>query len=1381
MSDTGHLKCPRCGKELPPSAPEGLCPACLGALNFATETEVTGMDAKEALPPLSPAELAPHFPQLEILECLGRGGMGVVYKARQKSLNRLVALKLLAPERVQDAKFASRFAREAQALAALNHPNIVTIHDFGQAGGFYFLLMEFVDGVNLRQLLRSRKLQPTEALTIVPPICEALQFAHEHGIVHRDIKPENLLLAKDGRVKIADFGIAKMLGAVASDSSISLSSGGESQGEEAIPSDSATQQTTMGTPQYMAPEQRTQSQTADHRADIYSLGVVLYELLTGELPSDKLQPPSRKVQIDVRLDEIVLRALEKTPELRYQTAGEFKTQVEAVTASVNPTASKPSALLKQARGRYTSPEYLATPVGGFLKHEGKGELSLFADHLMFAAAGQRKRISFDSLRQLAAARGPRWTSPAGHQYLSLIYEEGDQKHHLLFMAGEGLFRLAADTEDTAADWVAAIQAAVRDSGRRAIPVPEGGSVVFGASPWLAALILIPMLLLATLPWVLQVARVLNPAPNQAPDPNRWIGLLPLLGFVGGGIVAVVLFSRRRKHSDSSGKSVSFHIATVIFYAGVILGLLLVDMLPFRFSRDSAYLLVIGIIALLSPFVGVMMGNALRQAEQSQNKARLEQLKGRLKGLSIVAWLLALPVIGFAIFFLFALLSLKGGWHPAVSEAVLVPLTWLGAGLLPWSALRLRQVCNITSSSSSRPAHPARSKAVAWLAFIAATLSGLVLAVFYWLADEVVPSVSTLARQQMLWGGFIFSIVAIVMGVKARRSNCGVVGLVVGLINATIWVVLFTSGDFHSAWYGRPTKRDFPYTQRLASEGFAREQMVVLNDVSTRSGREGFRLRTGSVTVLPAGADRNLRAVYFRSSQADFMVDLVANNRLVLAPGLKLADFPADHWDSATPEEVTEALGVEAEGVEVQASNDDRFYHLPPTGALPKILALQTADGYRGLVQLIGFTENPAGLKLRFKQIQVRGRYVDIPAEPPVSVGAQEVSPGKTSASGNVTTSRVSTRFAFPGASIVLTAAVLSVLFVGGVVLLVWSVRKHGAKGCLLAGAILLLVMLCLGFLVVLTSFWSYQAQPVPVMPGKVSALSGTATLVHEYEQDLRWRWRVTKQQPAQVLFGVLDADATDSYTNVIPVSLKESLPKDDDWSRPKDIVLTLIKDGKTSTLKLEDQFIAPEPLRPNTVSTVVSLQSWQNIITQSKPVVLSSEYYQTLWEAEVVRYSADGTFKSPRRLQLVARLADPKHAEDFSALSEEDPVKEIRTIEMNTASSHERGTATVGLVTKEIVEQARQRAERAKLLRSAGRASSGEVIDAETYLKWAEAMFQGDVRGALVAKRDGAATKQRNAEVMSKDRLDHAELDKANRELAEAEAALKLFDLKDAK
>jgi serine/threonine protein kinase len=318
--------CPKCGCELPSDAPQGLCPRCLAALNFSTETMPPDAAPVASQTPLTPEELAPHFPQLEILECLGRGGMGVVYKARQKSLNRLVALKLLAPERADDLKFAARFEKEAQALAALNHPHIVTIHDFGQAGGFFFLLMEFIDGVNLRQAMSAGRFTPEQALAIVPPVCEALQYAHEHGIVHRDIKPENLLMDKTGRVKIADFGIAKMISAVSDEGCESLSQ-------------------PFGTPTYAAPEQQNDPRHVDHRADIYSLGVVLYELLTGELPKDKLEPPSKRVQLDVRLDEVVLRALETRPEMRFATAAEFRTQLAEAVAEppAKPKMEAPSA------------------------------------------------------------------------------------------------------------------------------------------------------------------------------------------------------------------------------------------------------------------------------------------------------------------------------------------------------------------------------------------------------------------------------------------------------------------------------------------------------------------------------------------------------------------------------------------------------------------------------------------------------------------------------------------------------------------------------------------------------------------------------------------------------------------------------------------------------------------------------------------------------------------------------------------------------------------------------------------------------------------------------------------------------------------------------
>ncbi len=291
------------------------------ALNLATQTEAPGAEAgtggtQRVPPPPEPAppieEIARQFPQLEVLELLGRGGMGVVYKARQPRLNRFVALKILAREKEKDPRFAERFTREAQALARLNHPNIVAVYDFGETNGLYYLLMEFVDGMSLRQLLQTRKLAPEEALVIVPSICEALQYAHQQGIVHRDIKPENILLDKQGRVKIADFGIAKLLGADGRVESLT--------GEQGV----------VGTPHYMAPEQVERPSVVDHRADIFSLGVVFYEMLTGELPLGKFAPPSRMVKMDVRLDEVVLHALEKEPERRYQQASQVKTDVETI-------------------------------------------------------------------------------------------------------------------------------------------------------------------------------------------------------------------------------------------------------------------------------------------------------------------------------------------------------------------------------------------------------------------------------------------------------------------------------------------------------------------------------------------------------------------------------------------------------------------------------------------------------------------------------------------------------------------------------------------------------------------------------------------------------------------------------------------------------------------------------------------------------------------------------------------------------------------------------------------------------------------------------------------------------------------------------------------
>ena len=294
--------------------------------------------------PPSLEEMSRMFPQLEIHALIGKGGMGAVYKARQPALDRLVALKILPPQVASGPGFAERFNREARALAKLVHPNIVAVHEFGQMSGLPFFIMEFVDGLNLRQLERAGKLSPREALQIVPQICEALQFAHDEGIVHRDIKPENILLDKKGRVKVADFGIAKIMG---------------TEAEPGITETSAA----IGTPQYMAPEQVEKPETVDHRADIFSLGVVFYEMLTGELPLGKFAPPSRTVNVDVRLDDVVLRALEKEPERRYQHVSQVRTAVDTIACA----PARPPAGYAEALGREILARDYSLDIGSCLR------------------------------------------------------------------------------------------------------------------------------------------------------------------------------------------------------------------------------------------------------------------------------------------------------------------------------------------------------------------------------------------------------------------------------------------------------------------------------------------------------------------------------------------------------------------------------------------------------------------------------------------------------------------------------------------------------------------------------------------------------------------------------------------------------------------------------------------------------------------------------------------------------------------------------------------------------------------------------------------------------------------------------------------------------
>ncbi|MEO6742483.1 MAG: serine/threonine-protein kinase, partial [Chthoniobacteraceae bacterium] len=281
-----------------------------------------------------PQELSDSFEgRYRITKLLGRGGMGAVYFAVDMRLDRDVAIKILPIEHGDTPQALARFEREAKAMAALDHPNIVKIFDFGRTHeGFAYFVMELVDGVDIHALRKSGQLTLSGALDLISQVCGALNYAHGKGIIHRDIKPANILVTRDGRAKVADFGLARAVGT--------------SSRPNVDPSLTVTG-TIMGTPDYMSPEQR-EGQHVDHRADIYSLGVMLYEFLTGTLARGAWSPPSQKVEIDVRLDEIVIRALQENPAARYQAVAEVKLDVDSVKATTGgqplPPGVEPSPL-----------------------------------------------------------------------------------------------------------------------------------------------------------------------------------------------------------------------------------------------------------------------------------------------------------------------------------------------------------------------------------------------------------------------------------------------------------------------------------------------------------------------------------------------------------------------------------------------------------------------------------------------------------------------------------------------------------------------------------------------------------------------------------------------------------------------------------------------------------------------------------------------------------------------------------------------------------------------------------------------------------------------------------------------------------------------------
>jgi serine/threonine protein kinase len=679
--------CPQCGTPAGPLFIDGLCARCLAGL--AIDPGGTEPDARTRIPPIS--ELTPHFPQLEIIECLGRGGMGVVYKAIQKSLGRPVALKLLAPERVGDPAFAQRFAREARALAALSHPHIVAIHDFGEAAGSYFLTMEFVDGLNLRQLMQSRRLSPEEALAIVPPVCAALQCAHEHGIVHRDIKPENILIDKAGHVKIADFGIARIM-----------------DGSPAGPAAATGMETigSIGTPAYAAPEQRPGS-SHDHRADIYSLGVVLYEMLCGERPTGPLVPPSQSVKVSIAIDEVVLKALAEAPELRFATAADLQTQLAAALPQNPPPPDPPATTTGTA-----DPAPSSQPVDRTrqLRRRNLLLVILTAATILFCGAQREARNnhaegttfatetwSFGLVPRLGSIPGP-WRTETRHFQPAARYDT--RIHWLSTSMAAGMSALAA---------LAAFVAAV-ETERRQPPQPGGPEPVF----------LLPMLRqqdsgLATLhkPNLARALVLLVCAGLLL----SCLMVMVLQGLLGGSgpllltmsltsvmLVAGFLPALVRTPGSTRPKDGPAHPQATVPPHGKAVTELALAFIWWCTVATAAIVLIpswhgpeLAILLALSMAAAVPAARAcLRRWAANPTSARI------LRWHAYLGWMLSAPAAAITLFFLFSRLTESGGWHPDPSEALAVPLIMAAALILPAASFRLQRASQPNSPGLSTP-------------------------------------------------------------------------------------------------------------------------------------------------------------------------------------------------------------------------------------------------------------------------------------------------------------------------------------------------------------------------------------------------------------------------------------------------------------------------------------------------------------------------------------------------------------------------------------------------------------------------------------------------------------------------------------------------------